>query len=89
MWHVSGRDDFGSGAVDTMPDEIFYLVFLFGFYATTVVTYFALGFGLTWLNDRNPERKIQKGRGSGKRRKAAYHSPAPLSGTHSSPWTSR
>ncbi|PDT53883.1 desaturase [Sinorhizobium sp. NG07B] len=53
-----------------MSDELFYLMFLFGFYATTVVTYFALGYGLTWVNDRNPERKIQKGRGSDKRRKA-------------------
>ena len=53
-----------------VSDELFYLLFLFGFYATTVVTYFALGYGLTWVNDRNLERKIQKGRGSDKRRNA-------------------
>lgn len=53
-----------------MSDEVFYLLFLFGFYSFTVVTYFALGYGITWLNERNPERKIQKGRGSDKRRKA-------------------
>ncbi|WP_286161417.1 hypothetical protein [Sinorhizobium sp. NFACC03] len=53
-----------------MSDELLYLLFLFGFYSFTVVTYFALGYGITWLNERNPERKIQKGRGSDKRRKA-------------------
>ncbi|WP_275788083.1 sterol desaturase family protein [Pararhizobium gei] len=53
-----------------MSDELFYLAFLLAFYALTVVTYFALGYSLTWLNERNPERKIQKGRGSGKRRRA-------------------
>ncbi|MDK1384179.1 sterol desaturase family protein [Sinorhizobium sp. 8-89] len=65
-----GWRGFGSGLQVPMSDELFYLLFLFGFYATTVVTYFALGHGLTWVNDRNPERKIQKGRGSDKRRKA-------------------
>lgn len=53
-----------------MSDELFYLGVLFTFYVTTVILYFALGYGLTWVNERNPERKIQKGRGSGKRRKA-------------------
>lgn len=53
-----------------MSNEVFYLLFLCGFYAFTVVTYFAFGYGITWLNERNPERKIQKGRGSDKRRKA-------------------
>lgn len=53
-----------------MADELFYLGVLLGFYAFSVVSYFAFGLALTWVNDRNPERKIQKGRGSGKRRNA-------------------
>lgn len=53
-----------------VPDEIFYAGVLLVFYATTVVLYFIMGFGLTWVNSRNPERQIQKGRGSGKRRMA-------------------
>jgi sterol desaturase/sphingolipid hydroxylase (fatty acid hydroxylase superfamily) len=31
-------------------------------YAATVTMYFALGLGITWLNDRNPDRRIQKRR---------------------------
>lgn len=38
-------------------------------YGVTVAVYFALGFGITWLNDRNPERRIQKTR-RGEKRKA-------------------
>ncbi|WP_244616166.1 sterol desaturase family protein [Rhizobium sp. RU20A] len=39
-------------------------------YAVTVAIYFILGFGITWMNDRNPERRIQKGRFGEKRRQA-------------------
>ena len=53
-----------------MSDEVFYGLFLLGFYAASVITYFAFGFAVTFVNDRNPERRIQKGRGSGKRRNA-------------------
>ncbi len=50
-------------------------VMLFGgilaaLYAVTVAIYFILGFGISWLNERNPERRIQKGRFGEKRRKA-------------------
>jgi sterol desaturase/sphingolipid hydroxylase (fatty acid hydroxylase superfamily) len=66
----SRPDGLNPGAAMPMPDELFYSLFLLGFYAASVVTYFAFGFAVTWMNDRNPERKIQKGRGSGKRRSA-------------------
>lgn len=39
-------------------------------YAVTVAIYFILGFGITWLNDRNPERRIQKNRRGEKRKMA-------------------
>lgn len=39
-------------------------------YAVTVALYFALGFGIGWLNARNPGRRIQKNRRGEKRRKA-------------------
>ncbi|WP_377291259.1 sterol desaturase family protein [Rhizobium sp. SG2393] len=39
-------------------------------YAVTVAVYFILGFGISWMNDRNPERRIQKGRFGEKRRQA-------------------
>ncbi len=38
-------------------------------YAATVAVYFILGFGISWVNDRNPERRIQKNR-RGEKRKA-------------------
>jgi sterol desaturase/sphingolipid hydroxylase (fatty acid hydroxylase superfamily) len=38
-------------------------------YGVTVAIYFALGYGITWLNNRNPERRIQKNR-RGEKRKA-------------------
>jgi hypothetical protein len=44
----SGSAVLSRGLQVPMSDELFYLLFLFGFYATTVVTYFALGYGLTW-----------------------------------------
>lgn len=53
-----------------MSTELFYLAILIGFYLTTVVLYFALGYSLTWLNQRNPERRIQPGRDGSKRRSA-------------------
>ena len=37
-------------------------------YSATVVLYFALGSGITWLNGRNPERRIQAQRRGEKRR---------------------
>lgn len=37
-------------------------------YAATVALYFTLGFGIEWLNRRNPERRIQKRRDGNKRR---------------------
>ncbi|WP_084814855.1 sterol desaturase family protein [Ensifer sp. 1H6] len=46
-----------------------FLAILAVIYAATVLVYFALGYGITWLNDRNPERRIQKGR-RGEKRKA-------------------
>lgn len=39
-------------------------------YGATVALYFLLGYGITWLNNRNPERRIQKSR-RGEKRKAA------------------
>lgn len=39
-------------------------------YLATVVLYFMLGFGIEWVNRRNPERRIQKNRCSDKRRNA-------------------
>ena len=39
-------------------------------YGATVAVYFLLGYGITWLNHRNPERRIQKNR-RGEKRKAA------------------
>lgn len=53
-----------------MSAELFYLAVLIGFYTTTVILYFAMGYGLTWLNGRNPERRIQQGRDGSKRRAA-------------------
>ena len=47
-----------------------FAVVLVAIYAATVALYFALGFGINWLNDRNPERRIQKRR-RGEKRKAA------------------
>src|SRR5690606_25643381 len=38
-------------------------------YGVTVALYFALGYGIIWLNNRNPERRIQKNR-RGEKRKA-------------------
>ena len=39
-----------------------FALLLAAIYAATVALYFALGYGITWLNDRNPERRIQKSR---------------------------
>jgi sterol desaturase/sphingolipid hydroxylase (fatty acid hydroxylase superfamily) len=44
-----------------------FLIMLAAIYAVTVAIYFVLGFGITWLNDRNPERRIQKNRRGEKR----------------------
>src|SRR4051794_38720435 len=61
-----------NGGVWNMPDLVWdsldYFGILIALYATTVAIYFILGYSLTWLNGRNPERKIQRNRGSGKRR---------------------
>jgi sterol desaturase/sphingolipid hydroxylase (fatty acid hydroxylase superfamily) len=61
-------------AVRNMPDLVWdslsYFGILIALYTTTVAIYFILGYSLTWLNGRNPERKIQRNRGSGKRRAA-------------------
>lgn len=46
-----------------------FLLLLAAVYGATVALYFALGFGITWLNDRNPERRIQAHR-RGEKRKA-------------------
>lgn len=37
-------------------------------YGATVALYFTLGYGITWLNRRNPERRIQKNRRGDKRK---------------------
>lgn len=47
-----------------------FLALLTAIYAVTVAIYFILGYGITWMNDRNPERRIQKTR-RGEMRKAA------------------
>lgn len=47
-----------------------FFVLLAGLYGATVAIYFLLGHGITWLNNRNPERRIQKNR-RGEKRKAA------------------
>lgn len=47
-----------------------FLLLLGAIYAVTVAIYFILGFGITWLNDRNPERRIQKNRRGEKRKMA-------------------
>ena len=44
-----------------------FLLILAVIYAVTVTIYFILGFGITWLNERNPERRIQKSRRGEKR----------------------
>jgi sterol desaturase/sphingolipid hydroxylase (fatty acid hydroxylase superfamily) len=46
---------------------LLFLGLLAAIYAATVAMYFALGFGITWLNQRNPERRIQKHRRGEKR----------------------
>lgn len=58
-----GMADFLYGAAE-------FLALLAAIYAATVLLYFALGFGITWLNERNPERRIQKHRRGEKRRAA-------------------
>ncbi|MFB2549785.1 sterol desaturase family protein [Ensifer soli] len=45
-----------------------FLALLAAVYAVTVLAYFILGFGITWVNARNPERRIQKNRRGEKRR---------------------
>lgn len=55
--------DFFEGLVD-------FSVLLAVLYGATVAIYFLLGHGITWLNNRNPERRIQKNR-RGEKRKAA------------------
>lgn len=44
-----------------------FLAILGAIYAATVTLYFVLGIGITWFNNRNPERRIQKGRRGEKR----------------------
>ena len=41
-------------------------------YAVTVAVYFILGHGITWLNDRNPARRIQKSRRGEIRKREVY-----------------
>jgi sterol desaturase/sphingolipid hydroxylase (fatty acid hydroxylase superfamily) len=45
-------------------------VLLAAIYAATVALYFALGFGITFVNERNPGRRIQKNRRGELRRNA-------------------
>ena len=45
-----------------------FLLLLSIIYAATVALYFVLGFGIEWLNNRNPERRIRKGCSGDKRR---------------------
>ncbi len=52
-----------------LQDSLTFVGLLAAIYAATVALYFILGYGITWLNDRNPERRIQKGR-RGEKRKA-------------------
>ncbi|MEI3855651.1 MULTISPECIES: sterol desaturase family protein [unclassified Ensifer] len=52
-----------------LEDSLTFVALLAVIYAATVLVYFILGYGITWLNDRNPERRIQKGR-RGEKRKA-------------------
>lgn len=52
-----------------LEDSLTVVALLGVIYAATVLVYFILGYGITWLNDRNPERRIQKGR-RGEKRKA-------------------
>ena len=47
-----------------------FAVLLAALYAATVALYFALGFGISWLNARNPGRRIQQGRDGARRRNA-------------------
>jgi sterol desaturase/sphingolipid hydroxylase (fatty acid hydroxylase superfamily) len=47
-----------------------FVVLLAAVYLATVALYFALGVGISWLNDRNPQRRIQQRR-RGERRMAA------------------
>lgn len=51
-------------------DAVVFLALLLALYAATVALYFILGFGVTWVNNRNPERRIQKSRRGEKRMKA-------------------
>ena len=39
-----------------------YLLYFAAVYGATVVIYFATGIGITFINRRHPERRIQKGR---------------------------
>ena len=42
-----------------MPTVAEFLLLLTSVYAATVTVYFALGWGIGWLNSRNPARRIQ------------------------------
>lgn len=61
----SGEDSdlstFGSYLVD-------FVLILASIYGATVLVYFVLGFAIEWLNQRNPDRRIQKSRDGLKRR---------------------
>jgi len=56
-----------------------FFLMLAAIYVATVALYFILGFAITWLNQRNPERRIQKNRRGEKRMRAEIrHSMASI-----------
>lgn len=51
----------------TIDPLLTFLAILGAVYGVTVALYFVYGLAMSWLNERNPERRIQKGRDGKKR----------------------